>query len=258
MKMQIDKLLAVLLLVSGLALMPNGTWADEETELDTTTPPSEEPTDEPTYTGLPKISVYPAADKIIIMVEGMTHDVVEAVLFDGIDISDLLETLAADGIVEREDRDDGFQLLVNIPPDQFSSHEFTLAYLGDNRLSVTIDGDKLFEQLTDNDKGFGRTRVYGKAVYRSRCGWWIFKRDCWRNASNVRVEFFLLINNRWQYRGSTYTNSGGNYNVYLDGYDSPRMLIVGQFGNFRVIRRIAHGPVCTRCPAWVGRNFYFR
>jgi len=226
MKIQIDKWLAVLLLVSGLALMPSGAWADEETDLDTTTAASEEPTDAPKYTGLPQISVYPAEDKIVIQVEGMTHDVVEAVLFDGIDISDVLETLAADGIVEREDRDDGFQLLVNIPPDQLpGSHELTLVYFGDNRLSTTIDGDKLFEQLTDNDKGFGRTRVYGKTMYRSRCGWWIFKHGCWKNASNVRVEFYLLINNRWNYRGRTYTNSHGNYNVYLYGYDSPRMLI---------------------------------
>jgi len=254
MKMQIDKLLAVLLLVSGLALMPNGTWADEETELDTTTPPSEEPTDAPKYTGLPIITVYPATDKFAIQVEGMTYDAVEAILFNGADIGQILEDWAQQGIVEKEEREDGFQLLVNISPDLLpGSNELTLVYLGNNRLSTTIDGDKLSESLADNDKGFGWTRVYGNAKYRSCLMFW-----CWyNNAANVRVDFYLFNNNRWYYRGKTYTNSSGNYNVYLYGSDSPLMLMLAQRGN-KVIRKTAYGPVCTGCPARIKRNFYFR
>ncbi len=255
--MKLDKLLATIMVIGGLALIPNVTWAEEEeTPLDTTTAAPEEPTDDPKYTGLPKIDYYLSSEEhLIILVRGILHKDVEQILWDGQDITEAVEQLTTAKTVEITEQDDGFQVLVKIPMSGLpGKHEFAVVFLDHNKLSATVDADKLLAEIKDADKGFGRTEVFGKVKSRESCFWFL---KCWKEAKSARVYFYLLLNNRWVYKGSTRTNSSGNYRVFFNGRDSTRLLAVARYNN-KVQRRTFQGPTCRLCPAWVRANFYLR
>jgi len=263
MKMQIDKWLAVLLLVSGLVLMPSGTWADETevtpVDLDTTIPAPEEPTDEPKYTGLPQINFYPSQEEfLVVVVLGIGHDDVEAILWDGVEITELINTLVEQGFVEITELDNGFQLLVKVPLTQLpGQHEFSLIYLGDYKLSTTVDTDKLLADLTSaaEDRGFGWTNIFGRVKYK-KCTWFF----CWwTGASNAKLYFYLWFKSSWIYIGSTTANSYGSYSAYQHGYNSPYLLVMAIYGS-KSGRRVLPfpGQTCDNCDTFQQANIYVK
>jgi len=104
----------------------------------------------------------------LIVVLGIGHDDVEAVLWDGVEITELLNSFVEQGIVEMTEQDDGFQMLVKVPRTQLpGQHELSLIYLNDYKLSATVDTDKLLADLTSatEDRGFAWTEVRGMVRY---------------------------------------------------------------------------------------------
>jgi hypothetical protein len=259
--MKLKQLLATIMVIGSFALIPNVTWAEgeEETPLDTTTPVPDDlkdPKDDPKYTGLPKIDYYLSSEEhLIIVVRGILHKDVEQILWKGQDITEVLEQLTTAKTVEITEQDDGFQVLVKIPMSGLpGKHEFALVFLDHNKLSATVDVDKLLAEIQDADKGFGRTEVFGKVKSRESC-FWFFK--CWKEAKGAKLYFYRLRSNRWIYVGGTRTNNSGNYRAVFNGRDSDRLLVVARYKN-KVQRRTFRGPVSRLAPAWVGANFYLR
>jgi len=226
MKMRLDKLLSVLLLTSGLVLMPNGTWADEENSLDGSIPPPEEnPTDEPEYTGLPTINASISSEEefLIITATGISQTDVEGFLWDGIDATELIEQLVKDKVVQITEQDDGFQMETTIPIQALpGKHEFGIVYLGNNKLSTTVDSEQLLAEVADSDRQLFSYlfRVYGNVKYRTNCMFF----GCWKNANGAKLYFYRWNSSSgWQYKGATTTDESGNYMV---GFTSGRRLLV--------------------------------
>jgi len=235
MRLKLKHTLAITLLMISMAFMPNGLWAQEtppeETPLDeSAAAPEEVPTGEAKYTGLPLINYYLSDDdSLIIKVDGLLMGDVDGFSWNGADISELVNQYMNDAedkenkknTVELTERDDGFQMLLDIPIQGLAGkNEFGLLYSGDNKLSATVDSEKLVTELKtgEDDRGFGYTRVFGRITERNSCCW--CGRCGTQYASYARI-YLYAWNGGWVYKGSTTTNSSGYYNVYIQGNNTP-------------------------------------
>ena len=251
------KTLAVLLLMISMAFMLNSLWA-EETPLDeSATPPAEIPTADTKYTGLPIINFYLSDDDfLIIKVDGLLIGDVDGFSWNSGDISEQISQFKESGVVEITERDDGFQMLVNMPIQQLAGkNEFGVRYLGDNKLSATIDSEKLIAELkSSDDRGFGYARVFGTITERGGC---CYCGQCGTQyASHARVHFYLWKGS-WVYIGSTTTTAKGYYNVSFQGNDASRMLIVAEH-NGKKAAVSSWGPACACTAVKVRANLYLK
>ncbi len=131
------KILPVFLLIISMAFMPN-TLLAEETPLDkSAAPPEEAPTADTKYSGLPIINFYLSDDDfLIIKVDGLLIADVNGFSYGGVNISEMVSQWQETGVIELTERDDGFQMLVNVPIQQIAGqNEFGVLYLGDNNVS---------------------------------------------------------------------------------------------------------------------------
>jgi hypothetical protein len=162
-----------------------------------------------------------------------------------------------DGTIELTEREDGFQLLVNIPIQGLAGkNEFGVLYLGDNKLSATIDSEKLIAELksSEDDKGFGYTRVFGTLTERDGCCW--CGRCGTQYASHARVHLYLWKGG-WVYIGSTTATASGYYDVSFQGHDASRVLIVAEHNGKRASVS-SWGPACACTSTKVRANLYLQ
>jgi hypothetical protein len=263
MRLKLKHTLAITLLMISMAFMPNSLWAQEtppeETPLDeSAAAPEEVPTDEAKYSGPPIINYYLSDDdSLIIKVDGLLIGDIDGFSWNGANISEMVGQFKDDGTVELTERDDGFQMLVNIPIQGLAGqNEFGLLYSGENKLSATVDSEKLVTELkTDaDDKGFGYTRVFGKIKERNSCCW--CGRCGTQYASYARI-YLYAWNGGWVYKGSTTTNSSGYYNVYIQGNNTPYIHVVAEHNGKRASATYS-GPACACRSANVRSNLYLQ
>jgi hypothetical protein len=258
MRLNLKSTLAITLLMISMAFMPNSLWA-EETPLDeSTAAPEEVPTGDAKYSGLPIINYYLSDDdSLIIKVDGLLIGDVDGFSWNGMDISEMISQFKEDGTIEITERDDGFQMLVNIPIQGLAGkNEFGVLYLGDNKLSATIDSEELITELKtgEDDKGFGYTRVFGRITERSGC---CYCGRCGTQYANRAQVYFYVWNGGWVYKGSTTTTANGYYDVSFQGNDTPYIHVVAEHNGKRTSATYS-GPACACRSANVRSNLYLR
>jgi hypothetical protein len=171
--MRLSKLLATATLSLALTSLPSTLWA-EETPLDPNiTQPAQAPTGDAKYSGPPVINFYLTdEDNLIIKVDGLLLKDVDGFSWGGFDISEMMEGFEQQGMVKMTDREDGFQMDVNVPVQQLVTGPtlFGVVYANGNTLSATVDAEKLLaERPKLEGRGFGWTNLYGTLTERSGC-----------------------------------------------------------------------------------------
>ncbi len=217
----------------------------DETPLDESTPPTEVPTVSAKYNGPPAIGFYLSdEDYLLVKIDGLLLKDVNGFTFAGTDISELIGQYKDQGIVELTEKEDGFIMQVNLPIQQLAGqNEFGLLYGDDNKLSAIIDSEKLLAdaEKEGGDRGFGYTNVYGTLTKTGGC--------CYCGRCNTQYASYATVNiytwnGNWVYRGSTTATANGYFDVSLQGYDSPYILVQASSGgmsNYAVFT----GPACS-------------
>jgi hypothetical protein len=260
--MKQHKLLPTLAMSVILSCAATVSWA-AETPLDTNAPkPQQTPTSEAKYSGPPIINFYLADDDtLVVKVDGLLLKNVDGFTWSGMDISEMIGQFETQGIVKKTEKDDGFQLEVKMPIQQLAGkNEFGIRYAGSNKLSATVDSEKLLaekattvaESKGKDDKGFGLTRIYGTGTERSggccycgRCGN--------QYASNATLDFYAW-QGYWAYIGSTVTDSYGNYDIWYQGQNEPYIHIRAEH-NGKVASGTYSGPACPCTTTTIKANF---
>jgi hypothetical protein len=237
-------ILAIVWLIITLLCNPLISLA-EETPLDESNPPAETPQVDAQYSGPPAISFYLSdEDYLLIKVDGLSLQDVDGFMFAGMDISELVGQYEEQGIIELTEKENGFQMNVNLPIQQLAGqNEFGLLYGDGNKLSAVIDSEKLLAEATkeSGDRGFGYTNVYGTLTKKSGC---CYCGQCGTQYASYATVDFYTWNNGWVYRGSTTATASGYFDVYLQGYDAPYISVVASSGG-QSNSVVLTGPACA-------------
>jgi hypothetical protein len=240
-----------------VALSPS-TLLAEEMPLDQSNPPSETPTAPAKYVGPPVIGFYLSdEDYLIVKVDGLLLKDVDGFTFAGTDISGLVGQYKEQGIIELTEKEDGFQMKVNLPIQQLpGKNEFGLLYGNGNKLSAIVDSEKLLADSANlsQDKGFGYTNVYGTLTQRSGCCYCGTCRTQYASYATVQI---YTWNNGWVYRGTTTANAYGYFSVSVQGYDASHILVTASSGG-KTARIVATGPACACTRASVNATMYLQ
>lgn len=243
-------------LVFVFAFTANPLWAEEEFALDTSDPPAEVPDEAAQYSGPPMINFHLSdEDYLLIKIDGLKLDEVDGFSFDGMDISELVGQYKEAGIIDLPERDDGFQVNVNIPIRQLAGqHEFGVIYGGGTKLSARMDSETLLEEKADGDRGFGFTRVYGTVTQRGGC---CYCGGCGTTvAAYARVDIYTWQGG-WVYRGSTTANASGYFDAYVQGYNASHIMVAASKSGMSSAQ-VFTGPACACTNAIVRSNLYLR
>jgi len=239
-----------------VALSPS-TLLAEEMPLDQSNPPSETPTAPAKYVGPPVIGFYLSdEDYLIIKVDGLLLKDVDGFTFAGTDISELVGQYKEQGIIELTEKEDGFQMKVNLPIQQLpGKNEFGLFYAGGNKLSSIVDSEKLQSEKEAGDRGFGYTRIYGTLTKRGDCCY--CGRCGTQYAGYATVNFYTSSPSGWVYRGSTTANAYGYFRVSVQGYNASHILVQASSGGMSN-STVFTGPACACTNATVAASMYLR
>jgi len=254
----LNKLLAVCRssIIVATFFMPFSANAAEGT-LDTSNPPTETPTTEAKYSGAPKINFSLSDEKfLLIQVNGLLLKDTDGFTWGGADISSLISQFETQGAIKLTEKDDGFQMDVNIPIDQLSGkNEFGVLYGSGNKLSAVVDSEKLLQETQETSsagKGFGYTRLYGTVTERNgRC----YYGGCGSIYASYATVRFYAWRGYWAYLGATTTDTYGYYNVYYNGKNEPYILIQAS-KNGKVVSGTVRGPASFGATSAVRGNFY--
>lgn len=225
--------------------------------LDQSNPPSETPTAPAKYVGPPVIGFYLSdEDYLIIKVDGLLLKDVDGFTFAGTDISELVGQYKEQGIIELTEKEDGFQMKVNLPIQQLpGKNEFGLFYAGGNKLSSIVDSEKLQSEKEAGDRGFGYTRIYGTLTKRGDCCY--CGRCGTQYAGYATVNFYTSSPSGWVYRGSTTANAYGYFRVSVQGYNASHILVQASSGGMSN-STVFTGPACACTNATVAASMYLR
>ncbi len=166
-------------LIVGIPLV--GYSVNTTTTTTTTTDPT---TTTELYSGPPVIQFSLSKQETpVITVNGLLPDNVEGITWNGVDISNLVNSLINNGTIQQTVRADGFDLAISIDIRQLAGkNEFGIIYSG-NKLSTTMDSDALLASAQDRafTDGFW---VWGYVRYRNPSCWFWY---CWGSAAGAQV-----------------------------------------------------------------------
>lgn len=233
-------------------------WA-EETPLDANvTPPTQTPTGEAKYSGPPVINFYLTdEDNLIIKVDGLLLKEIDGFSWSGMDITSMMEGFEQQGLVKMTEREDGFQMDVNVPVQQLvtSPTLFGVLYANGNTLSATIDAEKLLtERPSLAGRGFGWTNIYGTLTERSGC---CYCGRCSTQYSSGATLYFYAWRGYWAYLGSTTATSSGYYDIEYQGQNESHIKITATHGSKSASTTVS-GPSCSCTNTYVKANLYLQ
>ncbi len=239
MRLRFEKALAVLLLMGGLVFAPpSSLWADEAAVTEEVS--DEEEMDDGIFVSAPDIIYTLIEGDVVISVKNVPiGNGIVSFLFNGNDITEMVNEMLKTGLMEREEDIEGnnFALRFNIE-EPLSLEGSTFGMLFNNGLTiskpikfevddgraysvnvnVTIDGNKLIDSYFKTDRKI--SYVKGKVSdFNTACYSWVWSPPCRNPATNATVKLYIRATNRmeeyWQRIKKTNTDDGGTY--YFSG-----------------------------------------
>jgi hypothetical protein len=251
--MQIDKYLAVLLLMSSFVLIPSSLCV-AHIAIDETTEPAPEniPFEGPRYTGYPEIQASLATDKtVVILIRGLSLSEVDELQWNRLVISKECQKNGIIDIIESEE-DKEFQIHLKIPINaRLKQNDFGVIY-GNNKLVVTLDSEKLLAEANEYE-GQGFTNFSGNVLVCSQMlqGW------CtkWVPADSAKVYLYAWREQRWEYKGAMTTDVVGDYKGYKKDFNTEKFLLCTYYKDYKSQCKVVSEPKCDNCPGIVKVNF---